>query len=142
MVFFQPKTLRCWARPRGSSFLMIFDDFFHFFSEGHTFFLHGGAECSGDGSVDAEKYQLSGHVWVCRGIISAFPTQPASRYGNGLIIRLHYGETKFTRLNRGSCRCSTLLICHDAAWISTFCGVFSPGTLFAEGSTSQYRYKF
>ena len=83
MVFFQPKTLRRWARPRGSSFFMIFDDFFHFFSECHTFFLHGGAECSGDGSFDAEKYHVSGYVWVCRGILSAIrrrgPTKSAGR---------------------------------------------------------------
>ena len=71
---------------------MIFDDLFNFFSEGHTFFLPSGAECSGDGSVDAEKYQLSGHVWVCRGIISAIrrrgPTKLAGRKNHTFSVEM------------------------------------------------------
>ena len=72
---------------------MIFDDLFHFFSRRVIlFFFHGGAECSRDGSFDAEKYQLSGHVWVCRGILSAIrrrgPTKSAGRKNHTFSVEM------------------------------------------------------
>lgn len=48
----------------------FFSIFSHFFSNLLLFFFRRNTYVSGDSSFDAENFQLSGHVWVCRGIIS------------------------------------------------------------------------
>ncbi len=69
---------------RAASFLQKKVQLFSlFFQRFILFFFHGGAYCSRDSSFDAEKYQLSDNVWVCRGSISAIrrggPTKLAGR---------------------------------------------------------------